>query len=365
MKREWYELENVNAVDSPALIVFPERVKVNIAKAIALTGSPNRLRPHVKTHKSAEVTQFCLEAGITKFKCATIAEAEMLAQLQTPDVLISYQLTGPKLRRYVQLINSYPKTTFSSLIDNEESLDELISLSKKESIKFNLFIDLDVGMHRTGIGPGPGATQLVKNAISNGLELKGFQMYDGHIRDADLELRTEKSNICFQNVMNWISLQNIGHYELICGGSPTFTIHANRKEVICSPGTFVYWDYGYHSIPHTGDFLPAAVLISRIISKPSNLICVDLGHKSVAAENNIDKRVYFLNAAGLKPIGQSEEHLVLEPAGNHSFKIGDVLYGLPYHICPTVALYDKVYTAEDHEIKSEWKNIARTRKINI
>ncbi len=365
MKRAWFELENVNAVDSPALIVFPERIKKNIDKAINLTGSAGRLRPHVKTHKSPEVTQLCLDAGITKFKCATIAEAEMLGQLQAPDVLISYQLTGPKLRRYAQLIKSYPGTSFSSLIDNEESLDELTSFSLKESIKFSLFIDLDVGMHRTGIDPGPGATHLVNKAFSNGLELKGFQMYDGHIRDSDLDLRTEKSNICFRNVMDWISSLNVEHYELICGGSPTFIIHANRKEVTCSPGTFVYWDYGYHSIPHTGDFLPAAVLICRIISKPSNLICIDLGHKSVSAENNIDKRVYFLNASGLKPVGQSEEHLVLEPDGNHSFKIGDVLYGLPYHICPTVALYDKVYTAEDHEIKSEWKNIARTRKINI
>ena len=96
----------------------------------------------------------------------------------------------------------------------------------------------------------------------------------------------------------------------------------------------------------------------------TNKICTDLGHKSVAAENEIGKRIFFLNAEGLKPVGQSEEHLVLE-TNSHPFKVGDVLYGLPYHVCPTVALYERVFTVENGKTTGEWKNVSRDRKITI
>jgi len=97
----------------------------------------------------------------------------------------------------------------------------------------------------------------------------------------------------------------------------------------------------------------------------ANRICLDLGHKSVAAENEISKRIFFLNTEGLKPVGQSEEHLVMEASENHSYKVGDIFYGLPYHVCPTVALYERVYTIENGNVTGEWKNAARDRKISL
>ncbi|MFI5131531.1 MAG: D-TA family PLP-dependent enzyme, partial [Chitinophagales bacterium] len=114
------------------------------------------------------------------------------------------------------------------------------------------------------------------------------------------------------------------------------------------------------------NFQTAAVLITRVISIPGqNKICLDLGHKSVAAENAIEKRIYFLNAPGLKAISQSEEHLVVETEQLTDYKVGDVLYGLPYHICPTVALYERVFTVENSKVVSEWRNLARDRKIGV
>jgi D-serine deaminase-like pyridoxal phosphate-dependent protein len=108
------------------------------------------------------------------------------------------------------------------------------------------------------------------------------------------------------------------------------------------------------------------VLVTRIISLPSaNKICTDLGHKSVAAENEITRRVFFLNAEGLNPVGQSEEHLVLATKENHPHKVGDIFYGLPYHVCPTVALYERVFTIERGNVTGEWKNISRDRKITV
>ena len=153
---------------------------------------------------------------------------------------------------------------------------------------------------------------------------------------------------------------------VITGGSPTFPVHANRKGVECSPGTFVYWDKGYSDICAGQHFLPAAVLVTRVISIPSpTRITTDLGHKSVSAENEITRRVHFLNAEESKAISQSEEHLVLETGGNHSYRLGDVLYGIPFHVCPTIALYERAFTVEDGKLTGEWKNIARDRKITI
>jgi D-serine deaminase-like pyridoxal phosphate-dependent protein len=83
----------------------------------------------------------------------------------------------------------------------------------------------------------------------------------------------------------------------------------------------------------------------------------------VAAENELAKRVYFLNAPDLKPVSQSEEHLVLDAGEGHSYKPGDVLYGVPLHVCPTIALYERGYTVEEGKVSGEWKIVARDRRI--
>src|SRR5690349_8833137 len=104
---EWYEIKNIDEIDSPALVVYPERVKENI-RTIKSMIEVNRLRPHIKTHKTKEVTLLLLEAGITKFKCATIAEAELLGICGAPDVLLAYQPVGPKLNRFITLLSKFP-----------------------------------------------------------------------------------------------------------------------------------------------------------------------------------------------------------------------------------------------------------------
>src|SRR5437764_15495266 len=108
MNHEWYVIDDVEKLDSPALVVFPERVKNNIQIAIERVGDVTRLRPHVKTNKSAEAVRLMLNAGITKFKCATIAEAEMLGITKELDVVVAYQPIGPKLQRLDELIKNVP-----------------------------------------------------------------------------------------------------------------------------------------------------------------------------------------------------------------------------------------------------------------
>lgn len=367
---DWYYIDNIYDLDTPALAVYPDRVKKNI-KAIKnmLGGDISRLRPHVKTYKNKEVTRLMLNAGITKFKCATIAEAEMLALCEAPDVLLAYQATGPKLKRFIQLISSYQKTKFSCLIDNPGSAREISEAAIQNGHEISVYIDLDIGQHRTGVEPEK-ALQLYKECeLLPKLKPIGLHAYDGHLHDADVEMLAKKCEAGFEAVTKLkaeIIKSGFPEPVVIAGGSPTFPVHAKRAEVECSPGTFIYWDGGYQIIAKEQPFIPAALVISRVISLPSETkICLDLGHKSVSAENELSKRVYFLNAPGLQLISQSEEHLVADAGKGHKYQVGDILYGLPYHICPTVALYEQAITIDSHKTSGEWKNIARDRKINI
>lgn len=365
---EWYELNNAGEIDTPALLVYQDRVMSNIRRAIEEVGIADRLRPHVKTHKSAGATALMLSAGITKFKCSTIAEAEMLARAGAPDILIAYQLTEPKLRRFIELIKSYD-SKFSCLFDNSETLNMYSKLAIEADKQLSVYLDLNTGMNRTGIVPGEEALELYKKAIDlAGIKTEGLHVYDGHIRNANLEERTRIANEAFLPVEKMIlELLNQGYEKpkIVAGGSPTFPIHAKNPEVEASPGTFIFWDWGYaHTVPDL-PFEYAALVMTRVISLPApGWICVDLGHKSIAAENELNKRVYFLNAPGLKPVSQSEEHLVLD-AGDYHFKVGDVLYGVPHHICPTCALYDFASVIEDHKRIAEWEINARDRRITI
>lgn len=365
---EWYQISNVDEVDSPSLAVFPERVAKNIEVLKEILPDVNRLRPHVKTHKSAEVTAILLQSGFSQFKCATIAEAEMLAKANAPDVLLAYQPVGPKAKRLAELVKAFPNTTFACLIDNDAVANHLNKIFKTINHRLKVYIDLNIGMNRTGIKPGNAAELLYKKCQSmEGISPVGLHAYDGHLRDEDLQLRTKKCDEGFEPVFTvQRNLKEAGLAEpvIVCGGTTTFPIHAKRKNVVCSPGTFIYWDKGYHDKFAEQHFVFAAVVVTRVVSKPSDdLICVDLGHKAIASENALANRVFFLNASNLEPVGHSEEHLVLKVSGENNYNVGDVLYGVPFHICPTVALHDSVVVVRENKAVDRWSNLSRNRKI--
>lgn len=366
---EWYTIQNIEELDSPALVIYPERVKENIRILKSMINNPARLRPHVKTHKTREAAELMIEAGITKFKCATIAEAEMLGISGAADVLLAYQPVHTKVLRFIALIKKYPGTTFSCLVDNTASAKMISDAALEAGLVIDCYIDLNVGMNRTGIIPDENAVELYEYCSGlKGLRLLGLHAYDGHIHDPDLEVRRKECEEGYALVesLTGILKQKGFTPHIIAGGSPSFPFHAARKDVDCSPGTFIFWDKGYQDSCAEQQFLPAALVIARVISLPGKTtLCLDLGHKSIAAENVLTRRVAFLNAPDLKMVGQSEEHLVVDAGADHSWKVGDVFYGIPIHICPTVALYDFATTVENGVAGGVWEIIGRDRKIEI
>src|SRR5690606_37446869 len=187
----------------------------------------SRLRPHVKTHKSGEVSTMMLKAGIHKFKCATIAEAEMLATSSAPDVLLAYQPVGPKAKRLADLMLSFPETHFSCLIDNFETANKTAEVFLQRDLSIDVYIDLNVGMNRTGILPEHAEMLWNQLQLVPGIDVVGLHVYDGHLRDPDFELRRKKSDDAFNTV---IALQNKINSKakttIIAGGTPTYSIHS-------------------------------------------------------------------------------------------------------------------------------------------
>ena len=365
---EWYTVNNIDTVDSPALLVYKERVKYNIQQAVAMINNVDNLRPHVKTNKIAEVCKMMMDAGIYKFKCATIAEAEMLGMLGAEDVLMAYQPVGPKINRLLALVQKYPSTHFACLVDNIANAKNIAAIFRASGKQAHVYIDVNTGMDRSGIKPTHAFELFGELQGVTGLKVAGLHGYDGHIRDTDLTDRQDKSDTAFNRLAGLkqhIALAYGVNLTLVTSGSITFPTHAQRENLECSPGTFVFWDWGYKNLAPDEPFELAALVITRIISIVDNeTITTDLGHKSVAAENPMP-RVYFLNAPEAKPISQSEEHLVAKVPDASIYKVGDVLYGAPIHICPTVALYERTVVIENNNAVGEWKVIARDRKITV
>ena len=377
MNQSWYKLDNVADIASPALLIYQERMVENLGRMLSIVGGdPTRLRPHIKTHKLPEITALHLERGLTKFKCATIAEAEMLALAGAPDVLLAYQPVGPNVERLVALVRRFPKTRFSTIVDNERSIRDLSEAVSKANLQLDVVLDLDCGMHRTGISPDAKAIDCYKLiAKAPGLRPGGLQAYDGHIHDKDLAVREQNWEASMKPVVNLVSdlkRQALAVPRIIAGGTPTFPFHAKEAarasgETIfeCSPGTCVLWDYSYANKCPEMDFFYAALVLTRVVSKPApNRLCLDLGHKAIASENP-HPRVHLLDLPDAKFVMHSEEHLVVETDRADQFQIGDPLYGVPWHVCPTVALHSEAVVVNGATAGPHWQVVARARKLSV
>jgi D-serine deaminase-like pyridoxal phosphate-dependent protein len=203
---------------------------------------------------------------------------------------------------------------------------------------------------------------------SNYLTFGGLHVYDGHVLAENFEERSEIGKQDMKSVDDFVlklkSLR-IEIPEIVVGGSPSFPVHASNQNVRVSPGTYIFWDKGYSDKFQDLDFLHAALVVTRVISKlDDHRVCVDLGHKSIASENP-HPRVYFLNCEVEKFLMQSEEHLVIQTADAKNMKVGDVLYGIPHHICPTVNLNAFLTVIENKKATKMWEVLARKRKITV
>jgi D-serine deaminase-like pyridoxal phosphate-dependent protein len=366
---EKYRVENVDEVSSPALLVYPEYVEANIQEMIKTTGDAARLRPHVKTHKLAEIIRMQLDHGINRFKCATLAEMEMVAGAGAGDVLLAYQPVGPNIARLRALADKFPDVRVAAVADDLEVVADLSRAFEGAGRSLDLYLDLDCGMHRTGIEPGAGAREVYQAFVDlPNVQAAGLHAYDGHIHDPSMDVRRARWEADFEPILKFraeLELTELPVPGLVASGSPTFPLHAECDDRECSPGTTVLWDFGYGDNFEGLDYQWAALLLTRVISKPGpGRLCLDLGHKAVAPDKP-QPRAKLLGLPDANLVMHSEEHLTIETAAADDYKVGDSLYAVPAHICPTVALHEEVVVVREGRAVERWKVEARRRRLTV
>ncbi len=364
-----YHLLKQDLADTPCVLVFPEYIRQNIKIIKAILGDLSVLRPHVKTDKITEIVSMMLDAGIVQFKCATIAEAEMLAMAGAEDILLAYQPTQAKALRLKALTEAYPNVVFSCIIDN-------LMVVKMLSAVFNelqVYIDVNVGMNRTGIEPEHVPALYTSILCYRNIIVKGLHVYDGHIDEPDLTQRIALAQSIFEEVAGvkqQLEIYSEKPMDMVIAGSPTFAIHHQLATqsgvgIQVSPGTFTLWDAGYAALLPELSFVCSLVILGSVVSIINqNLLCVDIGYKAVSAENPIHQRLIFPEHPNIIVLSQSEEHLVLQVPDTSVYHIGQHMCAIPWHVCPTLSLYDSVKVVEHGTIIGEWQVIARKRKIN-
>ncbi|MEZ6121604.1 MAG: D-TA family PLP-dependent enzyme [Planctomycetaceae bacterium] len=368
-----FDVSVLQDVASPSVVVFVDVVRRNIDRMISVAGRADRLRPHCKTHKMSAIIRLLLEKGIQRHKAATIAEAEMLAQSGARDVVLAYNIVGPNLRRVAEFRKLYPDTQLVVTADHPGPVQQLGDLLAAEGLTVGVMLDVDPGLHRTGIAPTDDRAMEVYGLIHRHPALRpaGFHVYDGHHKHSDLNERRAAVMKEWPEILVLKQRCEQAGYsvpELLCGGTPTFPVYAELDEpgLTLSPGTSIFHDAGYGTAFPDLNFQPAAVVITRVISRPtSNRVTLDLGNKAVAADPPNGRRVWFPELPDAVHVLHNEEHLVLETDAAARFQPGDLLIGIPIHICPTSALHHDVTTVENGHITGHWDVTARNRKLTV
>ena len=367
-----YQITDTSSIITPALVVFRELLDDNIRHMVEIAGDASRLRPHCKTHKTAEIIKLQAAQGITKQKCATFAEVEMVAEAGCRDIFLAYNVVGPNIARAVEFRRKFPDVTFSVTADHELPIAALSRAMAEAGTTIEVLLDVDTGQHRTGIACGKRAQQLYRLiADSEGLIPGGFHVYDGHQHQQSRDERQAAIDVEWAKVIamrDALVADGLPVPRIVAGGTASFPVYAAKDDptIELSPGTCVYNDAGYTAAFPDLVFPPATALLTRVISRPTeNRITLDLGYKAIDSDAPAGRRCQFPDLPDAVAVLQNEEHLVLETERAAEFQPGDILLAIPKHICPTSALHKQVVVIAGGQVADRWNVVARARQLTI
>ena len=362
-----YHLTDEERILTPRLIFYPDIIRENTRLAIEMAGGAARLWPHVKSHKTAQLIDMQREMGIDRFKCATLSEADMVASRGAGHVLLAYPLVGPNIERFLDIAQAYPRTVFYALEDSFPALEALNAACARRNITMNWLLDVNVGMDRTGVPMDRAADFAHRASTLENVRFVGLHCYDGQNHQPGREERDAAVSALepeIDRIRRALQDRGIDAPIVISGGSPTFPCHAEQGEgQYLSPGTVFQWDWGYMTAFPDLPFRPGAVILTRVVSHPApGVFTLDAGSKAISAD--FAGRGHLILSRGAEMLFQSEEHWVFRtPPGREDERpeIGRAMYVIPGHICPTTALYDRVFVAKNGKIVDEWAVAARYR----
>lgn len=367
-----YAIADMSEMLSPSLVIFRDLVEQNLIEMIRVAGGVDRLRPHCKTHKMREIARMQLDAGVARHKCATIAEAEMLALAGAKDILLAYNPVGPNIRRIVRFLQKFPDVKLMVTADHPEAIAELGQQISAAGTRLEVLLDLNTGQNRTGVQPGPQAVELYQQiATTQGLIASGLHLYDGQNHQREPEVRRAAVLACWKataRLRDALVEQRLPVPRIVAGGTGSFPMYAaiDDPAIELSPGTLIFHDANYRATYADLHFTPAALLLTRVVSRPAtDRVTFDLGYKAVASDPPAGRRLVFPNLPDAEMVLQNEEHLVVQTSRAAEFRPGDPLLAIPSHVCPTCALHRSAYLVWDGRLQAEWEVVARDRMLTI
>lgn len=373
----WDQCYRVSAIENlltPALLLYPEIVASNVERTLDLLGGDaDRWRVHIKTAKLGYTLHMLVERGIRNFKCATTLELLVACRSGARDVLFAYPAVGANARRVREIADQFPQVHISVLAENEKQVGQW------RGSRVGVFLDMNPGMDRTGIEQSH-SDKVVElgRAISDlGLEFRGLHYYDGQYGSLELGERTAVAHAGYERLLKVVSeieRSGLDVPEVITAGTPTFPCSLayegfRRGGFIhrVSPGTVVYCDAtSLAQLPGEYGYRPAVLILTRVVSRPrGGIVTCDAGHKAVSADAGVPTCV-VVGDSELTPLAPSEEHLPMALQGGAAGpQVGEALYLLPRHVCPTVNNFDCALLVRNGEVKSVEKVSARGREAPL
>lgn len=352
-----YRIRDASRLLTPALLLYPELVDANVRTTLQMSGGDaGRWRPHVKTAKLPFVMQRLIAFGINAFKCSTTLELMTLCQLGAPDVLLAFPISGANAARVRQIAELWPNTRISVLVENKSQAEAWIDS------RISIFIDINPGMDRTGISQDHAdAVITLARFVAAKLSLAGLHYYDGHMSGVpahEREAATQAGYTVLLDIVAKLRADGIDVLEVITSGTPAAPYALSYEPFVrsgfihrISPGTVVYNDLNSLGQLEAYDYAPAALVLSTVVSHPApGFITCDAGHKGVGVDSGVPNCIAlgWPNLVAQKP---SEEHLPFKSEGGPLPEVGEVLYLLPKHICPTVNNFDQAVIVQQGAVK--------------
>lgn len=368
-----FRIEDVGRVMTPALVIYPEIVDANISTTLALLGGkPNRWRPHVKTAKLGFIMRRLVEHGVANFKCSTSLELLTVCENGAADVVVAYPMVGANARRVLDIAEQFPGTQVSALVECREHIEPW------RGSRVGLFIDVNPGMNRTGIEQDRVGEmiELAREIQNAGQVFRGLHYYDGHLSSIALEERESAAHRGYDRLMevaDGFERSHIEIAEIITAGTPAFPFTLSYAPFTgapfihrASPGTTVYNDCSsLTQLPVEYGYRPAAVVVSSVVSRPSpGRFTCDAGHKTVSADAG-SPTCAVIGHPDFSPSKPSEEHLPMDCIEGSQPDMGDVLYLLPRHICPTVNNFDHALIVKGGRLLGVERVTARGREAPL
>src|ERR1700736_5069828 len=369
-----YCVSGIEDVLTPALVMYPDIIAANIERTLELlAGDADRWRVHIKTAKLGHTLRMLVERGVRNFKCATTLELLVACRSGAADVLLAYPAMGANARRAQEIAQEFPNVRISVLAENDEQLQQW------RASRVGIFLDINPGMNRTGIDhcDTNRVVTLAQAITKAGLEFRGLHYYDGQygsLAEPERALQAHRGYDNLLKIANELGRAAIHVPEIITAGTPTFPCSLSHEAFRrsnfthrVSPGTIVYCDAtSLQQLPAEYGYRPAALVLTRVVSHPyPGIVTCDAGHKTVSADAGVPTCV-VLGHPELTPLPPSEEHLPMAvKEGAATPRIGEALYLLPRHICPSVNNFDEALLVRNGSIESTERVSARGREAPL